>query len=501
MQVVSPIHHRQSPILGYLAGFIAAGFLTVGIGFADSRADDLKRAGVEALKSDRYNDAITRFSDAIKLAPNDADNWLGRCKAYSYSGDFAPALADCEQAVKLSPQNGESRALRGAVYLRSGNLQAALDDENAALSLDPNNARAYRERGNVYHALKQPAKAMADYDQALRIKPADGTAYALRGNLWFAKGNYDAAWDDYNKAVQVDPREPYPYICRGYAAMRFYDFDNAIADFKVALGLDPSSKAAQKDLQYAEHQKSALFWGKINLYLMAAGVLALLLGAVRAFRSPTALRNTVDSCFRSLPDGRRIFVCRRGAYVVSDVLKEEELRVFARRFHALLFPAVIAAVALWFVAAPLTMPAFEWLERLGLSSGNAYFVFALGEVLVSFLAAFFLLNTWQRAATQGLVRIKYAKDFSRANAFFINLFRDMPSTARWIVITALVFWLIQSIPPCWRAIFGLSLTNLKSRSLFGWALVITPLAGPFFYGWLLLQLVRERPKKAEAPQQ
>jgi tetratricopeptide (TPR) repeat protein len=99
------------------------------------------RRGWDAANERRYHDAVTEYSEAIRLKPDD------------------PALYNN----------------RGAVYQILKQYPQAIADYNRAISLKPS-AAGYNNRGNAYRELKQYENAESDYTEAIRLKPdfADG---------------------------------------------------------------------------------------------------------------------------------------------------------------------------------------------------------------------------------------------------------------------------------------------------------------------------------------
>ena len=85
------------------------------------------RRGWEAANERRYHDAITEYSEAIRLKPDDPS-------IYNH---------------------------RGAVYQLLGQYQQAIADYSEAIGLKPDSAEAYNDRGNSYAALHQFHQAIA----------------------------------------------------------------------------------------------------------------------------------------------------------------------------------------------------------------------------------------------------------------------------------------------------------------------------------------------------
>ena len=70
-----------------------------------------------------YNRAITDFTRATQLNPNDANYWNNRGYTYLCQQDYDRAVADCAHAVRLNPNNAQHRNnLRKAERLRQRHI-------------------------------------------------------------------------------------------------------------------------------------------------------------------------------------------------------------------------------------------------------------------------------------------------------------------------------------------------------------------------------------------
>lgn len=72
----------------------------------NEKADALKTAGNELLEYENYIQAIQKYTEAIKIAPNNPVLYLNRATALmrrKYLGDVYEALRDCHQALQLDP--------------------------------------------------------------------------------------------------------------------------------------------------------------------------------------------------------------------------------------------------------------------------------------------------------------------------------------------------------------------------------------------------------------
>ena len=101
---------------------------------AQERADTAK---TEAERQRWYNDAITHYTAAIALNPENAGVYSNRGAAYAGKSDFDAAIADFNKAIALDPENAQLYSNRGNAYRNIGDFAAAIADYNKAIALDP----------------------------------------------------------------------------------------------------------------------------------------------------------------------------------------------------------------------------------------------------------------------------------------------------------------------------------------------------------------------------
>ena len=97
--------------------------------------------GVGFYNNKNYDSAITEFTEAIRLAPNNANYYAWRGAAYYEKGDNDRTISDYNEAIRLGP-TASSYIYRGNAYYNKKDWNRAIADYEAALRLEPNNATA-----------------------------------------------------------------------------------------------------------------------------------------------------------------------------------------------------------------------------------------------------------------------------------------------------------------------------------------------------------------------
>jgi len=118
----------------------------------DQRSIILRGKGQSLFRLDKFEEAITVFTEAIELSPEFADAYIDRAKVYSATKEYADAITDCTKAIEIEPS-----------------------------------VNAYYSRARSYFDNKDNDKAIADLTEALKIQPDAGNVLDLLGDLYHKK--------------------------------------------------------------------------------------------------------------------------------------------------------------------------------------------------------------------------------------------------------------------------------------------------------------------------
>lgn len=230
----------------------------------------------ESYNKGDYEIAITNYTSALKLDPNNTYAYNGRGMAYTYKNQLDLANQDFNKAIKLDPNYNIAYANRGYVFFLKNQLDLAITDYTKAISLDPDYALAYNGRGNVNSSKKQYDLAIQDLTKAINLDPAYPNVYVDRGIAYDFKSQYDLGIQDFTKAISLDIEFTLAYANRGYAYAQKKQYELAIKDYTKAIELDPEYSWAYSNRGYAYSAKNQFDFAiqdhtnAINLYPDAA---------------------------------------------------------------------------------------------------------------------------------------------------------------------------------------------------------------------------------------
>jgi tetratricopeptide (TPR) repeat protein len=162
---------------------------------------------------------------------------LKRAVGFYGDGEYARALAECDEALSMSPRSAAVLVNRGNIWDELGDPARALTDYNQALGIEPGNALIYYNRGVLWRRAGEFDRALADFDQAIRASFTDAAIYNDRGLVWYEKRQYDRALADFDRAIEIEPRFAAAHHHRGLALAAKLRLAEALSSYTRAIEL------------------------------------------------------------------------------------------------------------------------------------------------------------------------------------------------------------------------------------------------------------------------
>lgn len=163
------------------------------------------RLGTALIELGRDNEAITHFSDAIRLNPTEPKAHMALGMLLQKRGDTRQAIEQYQSALSLTHDPQDLLALYtdlGVAYRQATDYAAASRSFQQVLQLDPANAGAMSALGGV--VLRQSATKL---EQDLSLHPtADG--FSKLGSIWEQAGDGERAKWAYQSALALDAKFP-----------------------------------------------------------------------------------------------------------------------------------------------------------------------------------------------------------------------------------------------------------------------------------------------------
>jgi tetratricopeptide (TPR) repeat protein len=116
----------------------------------EARLDALLREGIEAMERQALAEAEAIFTRLIERAPAFAEGWNKRATVRYLAGNYAGAIADCEETLARNPSHFGALSGQGLCHLALGQHGEAADLFRRTLAVHPHLGSA---RGNLRTAL------------------------------------------------------------------------------------------------------------------------------------------------------------------------------------------------------------------------------------------------------------------------------------------------------------------------------------------------------------
>ncbi len=224
---------------------------------------------------------------------------LGQLKLDTNKPD--EALDQFQNALKLDPNNTAALFGEGKSLTQLGRPDEAIVPLTRAIAADPKNGEAYRLRGSAYASLYKNKQAVDDLEHAIQLNPDDYEAYYTLGAVDMRKEDYQGAVEQFAKSIQhykpKTDQEDLPYL-QGYLSLgtAYMELGKASKDPAAQKAAYKSSdETAQKIVQELD-PKNPLHTKALAAALFSRGVAERMLGqlgpAIRTFTQAIELRST-----------------------------------------------------------------------------------------------------------------------------------------------------------------------------------------------------------------
>jgi len=117
----------------------------------------------------RWDEAISLYEAAVKVAPDFASGWFNLGLAYQTQGEHPAAIEALEEAHLLKPGDPRFSNALGISYKELDQLDEAIEAFDQALASEPDHVRSLHNKGAVLRLNQEPLSAIECYKSALKI--------------------------------------------------------------------------------------------------------------------------------------------------------------------------------------------------------------------------------------------------------------------------------------------------------------------------------------------
>jgi tetratricopeptide (TPR) repeat protein len=193
------------------------------------------------------NEAVNKFQTALTLDPELVDTYINWSMMLSDQNDNKGALDKILQAIKVKPQYGQCYGAWGYILENMKDYNQAIAMYRKATELNANNDYIYNNWGLALEALGNYVEATTQYQKAIDLNSGYADAYRNLGDVLQKRKHYNEAIDMYQKAIEIDRTSAPAYKGLASVLRTQGDVKGASAQYQSAIDADPHDFAAYID--------------------------------------------------------------------------------------------------------------------------------------------------------------------------------------------------------------------------------------------------------------
>lgn len=148
------------------------------------KADELKVEGNRAMAAKNFDEAISKYTQAIELDPSNVVYLSNRAAAYSSSSQHEKAVKDAELAIKINPDFSKSYSRLGLAKYALGDAKSAMEAYKKGLDIEGDKKSDAMTKG--YETAKKRVeedleKSISKPDEESSTREANSTPGATGG--------------------------------------------------------------------------------------------------------------------------------------------------------------------------------------------------------------------------------------------------------------------------------------------------------------------------------
>jgi len=217
---------------------------------ASDQGAALRGLGESRRRQNRFSEALTFFSQALTLNPNDVAARVGLAQTLRGQNQFATAQQQVAAALTLDPANIPARVLSAQLQADTGQTDAANTQLNDLVSSLPDNAplESYTQLALALNSVSNYPASLALLQKAVTQYPTEPSVARLRAETLGFAGQPDTAVAAYDALISADAKDTDALLGRA----RVFNYANRLPEAQTAyrevLTAQPSNFAAQTEL-------------------------------------------------------------------------------------------------------------------------------------------------------------------------------------------------------------------------------------------------------------
>jgi len=149
-----------------------------------TRKNELFTTAMTHLMKEKLGISIDLLTEILNADPGDRLALLARGSVYLKMKQAEEAISDFSQALRLDPKHPKGYHLRGLAQEIRGDDDAALKDLTKAIELDPAYGAAYYSRATLLTKMGREDPSAEDMKMVTQLSNANIESFANENNVW-----------------------------------------------------------------------------------------------------------------------------------------------------------------------------------------------------------------------------------------------------------------------------------------------------------------------------
>ena len=195
--------------------------------------------GIAYVWKREFDKATDDFAAAEAVAPDNPALIRGRALLAELTGDFDKAVSGYSKSLANDPDNVFAKVHRASSLIELGKTEEALQDLDDVLKADPSNAAALTARATAYRSLGQNDKALADSEAVVKQGKVPPQLRLLRANIFRSQGKSSLVVREADLLIKENPDSDYALVAAGKIFSAAGQRDKALDAIDRALAVHP----------------------------------------------------------------------------------------------------------------------------------------------------------------------------------------------------------------------------------------------------------------------
>jgi len=175
---------------------------------------------------------------AIRLRPDDPNNYVILGQAYYDGNDYPQAIENLQKALRMDPKSEEAYTGLSDCYRATGRREESVDLWKQAKHDDPKWRWPYVQLAWDYNDLGRYDEAIAECRQVIELEPENAGLNALLAGFYLKAGRYEEAVGACKQSLRLKPNMPTAHYYLAKAYLQIGKKDLALQEYQVLKGLD-----------------------------------------------------------------------------------------------------------------------------------------------------------------------------------------------------------------------------------------------------------------------